>query len=46
MVPYTERHYARIDQLMTQSWLVDYTLNEMDALMVDMAVEDPKAVGR
>jgi U3 small nucleolar RNA-associated protein 13 len=29
-LPYTERHYQRIDDLLTQSFIVDYTLHAMD----------------
>jgi hypothetical protein len=32
-IPYTERHFARADQLLTDTWLVDYTLSEMDILL-------------
>ena len=30
LIPYTERHFSRTDQLLTKSWLLDYTLREMD----------------
>ncbi|KAI9289951.1 WD40-repeat-containing domain protein [Umbelopsis sp. AD052] len=30
LLPYTERHYQRIDDLLTQSFIVDYTLHAMD----------------
>ncbi|KAL1922510.1 uncharacterized protein VTP21DRAFT_10049 [Calcarisporiella thermophila] len=33
MLPYTERHYKRADELLTASFLVDYTLHSMDALL-------------
>ena len=29
---YTERHYKRIEELVDESYLVEYTLQEMDAL--------------
>ncbi|RKP08927.1 quinon protein alcohol dehydrogenase-like superfamily [Thamnocephalis sphaerospora] len=30
LIPYTERHYARLDALLTSSYIVDYTLRAMD----------------
>ncbi|KAJ9089192.1 U3 small nucleolar RNA-associated protein 13 [Entomophthora muscae] len=30
LIPYTQRHYAKLDQLITQSFLIDYTLEAMD----------------
>ncbi|KAI0205390.1 WD40-repeat-containing domain protein [Astrocystis sublimbata] len=33
---YTERHYKRIEELVDESYLVEYTLREMDALMPSM----------
>ncbi|KAK4137477.1 WD40 repeat-like protein [Trichocladium antarcticum] len=42
---YTERHYKRMEELVDESYLVEYTLQEMDALAPPMAVlEDADAV--
>ncbi|KAI0244513.1 U3 small nucleolar RNA-associated protein 13 [Massospora cicadina] len=30
LIPYTQRHYAKLDHLITQSFLIDYTLQAMD----------------
>ncbi|ORX94019.1 WD40 repeat-like protein [Basidiobolus meristosporus CBS 931.73] len=30
ILPYTERHFSRIDQLITNSYIMDYTLHAMD----------------
>ncbi|KAI9594590.1 WD40-repeat-containing domain protein [Syncephalis fuscata] len=30
MIPFTDRHFARLDALLTQSYIVDYTLRAMD----------------
>lgn len=35
MIPYTERHLARMEKLMQESYMVDYVLNEMDNGMLD-----------
>ena len=35
---YTDRHYKRLEELIDESYLVDYTLREMDALGTDSAV--------
>ncbi|KAJ1955307.1 U3 small nucleolar RNA-associated protein [Linderina pennispora] len=32
LLPYSERHYARLDNLLTDSFIVDYTLHAMDSL--------------
>eukprot|EP01130_Rhizamoeba_saxonica_P002513 TRINITY_DN12303_c0_g1_i1.p1 TRINITY_DN12303_c0_g1~~TRINITY_DN12303_c0_g1_i1.p1 ORF type:complete len:831 (-),score=173.73 TRINITY_DN12303_c0_g1_i1:122-2614(-) len=32
LIPYTERHSKRIDRLIRQSFILDYTLNEMNLL--------------
>ncbi|RUS34835.1 WD40-repeat-containing domain protein [Jimgerdemannia flammicorona] len=32
LIPYTERHYQRLDDLITQSFIVDYTLHAMDLI--------------
>jgi len=34
---YTDRHYKRLEELIDESYLVDYTLREMDALGTDSA---------
>lgn len=33
LVPYTQRHYSRIDNLVEQSYILDYSLAEMDNLL-------------
>jgi U3 small nucleolar RNA-associated protein 13 len=33
LLPYSERHYARVDALLTNSWLVEYTLDQMEGLI-------------
>jgi U3 small nucleolar RNA-associated protein 13 len=33
---YTERHYKRLEELVDESYLVEYTLREMDALAPSM----------
>jgi U3 small nucleolar RNA-associated protein 13 len=33
LIPYTERHFQRANQLLTQSFIVDYTLQNMDLLL-------------
>ncbi|KAK1655253.1 WD repeat domain-containing protein [Colletotrichum phormii] len=44
---YTERHYRRTDELVDESYLVEYTLREMDSLappaIEDVAMEDAAA---
>jgi len=40
---YTERHYKRMDELVDESYLVEYTLREMDALAP--ALESTAGVG-
>ncbi|CAG8469134.1 6057_t:CDS:10 [Paraglomus occultum] len=30
LIPYSERHYQRVDRMMTDSFIVDYTLHAMD----------------
>ncbi|CAG8598181.1 18045_t:CDS:10 [Acaulospora morrowiae] len=32
LLPYTERHYQRLDRMLTDSYIVDYTLHAMDLL--------------
>lgn len=34
MIPYSERHYTRIDDLVEQSYVLDYVVEEMDKLVV------------
>lgn len=34
IVPYNERHYARIDDLIEQSYILDYAVEEMNKLVV------------
>ena len=33
LASYTERHYRRCEELVEESWVVEYTLQEMEALM-------------
>ncbi|KAJ1731385.1 U3 small nucleolar RNA-associated protein [Coemansia biformis] len=33
--PYSERHFSRLDDLLTRSFIVDYTLHAMDAVNLD-----------
>ncbi|KAI9203824.1 WD40-repeat-containing domain protein [Polychytrium aggregatum] len=41
LLPYTERHYQHADQLMSGSYLIDYTLHAMDNLLqLDENLED------
>ncbi|KAG9314137.1 U3 small nucleolar RNA-associated protein [Chiua virens] len=35
LIPYTQRHLARLDRLVQESFVVDYILNEMDDGMFD-----------
>ena len=35
---YTERHYRRIEELMDESWILEYTLREMDEVAGSAAV--------
>ena len=42
---YTERHYKRMEELVDESYLVEYTLQEMDALAPPLeTIEDADAV--
>ncbi|KAJ2556893.1 U3 small nucleolar RNA-associated protein [Coemansia sp. RSA 1933] len=38
--PYTERHFGRLDSLLTDSFIIDYTLNAMDAVGHDYMDND------
>lgn len=40
LIPYTERHLARLDRLVQESYMVDYILGEMDDGMFDGDVLD------
>ncbi|KAI3680867.1 hypothetical protein L6452_35644 [Arctium lappa] len=43
LIPYSQRHYSRIDRLERSTFLLDYTLNGMSVVEPDMGVvEDPK----
>ena len=33
---YTERHYRRVEELMDESWILDFTIREMDSLVGDV----------
>ena len=35
---YTERHYRRVEELMDESWILDFTIREMDNLVGDVGV--------
>lgn len=37
LIPYTERHLARMDKLVQESYMVDYILGEMDDGMFDIS---------
>ena len=32
-MPYTERHYARVDRMLVESAMLDYTLQAMDSVL-------------
>lgn len=32
IIPYTQRHFTRVDNLVEQSYILDYALVEMDKL--------------
>ncbi|KAI9030358.1 WD40-repeat-containing domain protein [Hyaloraphidium curvatum] len=40
LIPYTERHYQHLGELITRSYLMDFTLQSMELLVGDMADED------
>lgn len=40
LIPYTERHLARMERLVQESYMVDYVLAEMDDGMFDGELED------
>ena len=48
LIPYTQRHLARLDRLVQESFIVDYILNEMDDGIFNgtdgdiMDVDDPR----
>ncbi|KVF13431.1 Small-subunit processome, Utp13 [Cynara cardunculus var. scolymus] len=43
LIPYSQRHYSRIDRLERSTFLLDYTLNGMSIVEPDRGVvEDPK----
>ena len=33
IIPYTQRHFARVDNLVEQSYLLDYALVQMDKIL-------------
>lgn len=39
LIPYTERHFSRIDRLVQESYMVDYILAEMDDGLIDIQSE-------
>ncbi|KAF7975204.1 hypothetical protein HWV62_10276 [Athelia sp. TMB] len=43
LIPYTERHLARMDRLLQESYVVDYILSEMDDGMFDADMVDDGA---
>lgn len=40
LLPYTERHLARLDRLVQDSYMIDYVLSEMDDGMFDEELQD------
>lgn len=43
LIPYSQRHYSRIDRLERSTFLLDYTLNGMSVVEPEMGVvENPK----
>lgn len=40
LIPYTERHYERIERLLVDSYMVDYVLGEMDGGLIDLDAVD------
>jgi U3 small nucleolar RNA-associated protein 13 len=44
MIPYTERHLARIEKLVQDSYVVDYILGEMDDGMFDGDLDSDNSV--
>jgi U3 small nucleolar RNA-associated protein 13 len=43
LLPYTERHYHRIDRLLQQSFIIDFLLSQMQ-LTADTSVQNDKSV--
>ena len=45
-MPYTERHYARVDRMLVESAMLEYTLQAMDVLGgLDDGVDDAAGDG-
>jgi U3 small nucleolar RNA-associated protein 13 len=44
LIPYTERHLARMEKLVQDSYVVDYILGEMDDGMFDRELEENAAM--
>lgn len=40
LIPYTERHYERVDKMLVDSYMVDYVLGEMDGGLIDLDALD------
>jgi len=45
LIPYTARHFQRMERLVQRSYLVDYTLTAMQVLddMADLSIEKAKS---
>lgn len=41
---YTERHYRRVEELVEESYLVEYTLREMEEVVADGVVGEEDAI--
>ncbi|KAK4219258.1 WD40-repeat-containing domain protein [Rhypophila decipiens] len=42
---YTERHYKRVEELVDESYLVEYTLREMESLAPSLDVDEEEGAG-
>lgn len=40
IMPYTERHLARVEKLVQESWIIDLILNEMDGGLFEISDDD------
>jgi len=45
LIPYTERHFNRIEKLLRQSYLIDFTLTEMKMIRDKMSDNIEKKFG-
>jgi U3 small nucleolar RNA-associated protein 13 len=39
LIPYTQRHFQRVDKLVQKSFIIDYTLQAMQ-ILDDMAIDE------